>query len=46
VKQLSTFKFETHPSKMSDDELQEMAELIVDKWAEDLAVPDSAHIDA
>lgn len=34
--QLSTFKFDKPPSTMSDQERQDLAEKIVDQWAEDL----------
>jgi hypothetical protein len=34
--QLSTFKFSKPPSTMSEEELGEMADKILDQWSEDL----------
>jgi hypothetical protein len=34
--QLSTFKFSKHPSEMTEEELGEMADRILDQWAKDL----------
>jgi hypothetical protein len=37
MKQLSTFKFSKPPPEMTEEELGEMADRILDQWAKDLA---------
>jgi hypothetical protein len=46
VEPLSTFTFSKPPAEMTDEELEEMADRILDQWAKDLADdPDSTQIE-
>jgi len=36
---LPTFTFEGHPATMTDDELEEIADLILDEWSAKLDAP-------
>jgi hypothetical protein len=36
MQRLSTFKFSTPPAELSDEELEALADLILDQWSDEL----------